>query len=447
MSAEGRFTQGSTMRHVVVMTGTASLGLMFMFLIDVATMFWVGQLGDERLLAALGFVWTIQFFTISVGIGLMIPTTALVSRAIGARDRDGARRQATTSLIIAFTVQVLVTLFIVIAAPSLIAGLGATGETAEIAVRFLRISIGALPLMVVGMMGSAILRAEGDAVRSMTITLSAGLLAMVLDPIFIFGLGLGIDGAAYVVVISRIATSILALYYIIRVHDLAAKPSLADVRRLWSPFWVIAIPALVTAMAGPFGNYVVTLVIAEHGDSAVAGLAVVSRLTMLTFGGIFALSGAVGGIFGQNYGAGLPDRVERTFHDAVLFCAGYVALTWALLALGTGLITQAFGLEGTAADVLRAFTLIAAGSFFLNGVTFVANAAFNNLGRPIYSALFTWARDGLLTYPLALLLSAYFLAPGVIYAQALAGVFTGIVAWIYGARFVAKSLRAPVGAT
>jgi len=332
---EGRFTQGSIMRHVVVMTSTASLGLMFMFLIDAATLWWVSQLGEEKLVAALGFAFTVQFFTVSVGIGLMIPATALVARSIGARQRDMARRQATTCILITVVGQSLVALLVFIFANEIIAFMGARGETAQIAARFLRISVVALPLMALGMICSAILRAEGDALRSMSVTLTAGALAMVLDPLLIFTFGLGIDGAAYVVVISRVVTAAMGLYFILGVHSLAAKASLADVRLIWVPFWAIALPSLLTQMASPFGNYVVTRVMADFGDSAVAGWAVVSRLTMLAFGGLFALSGAVGGIFGQNYGAQKMDRVVQAYRDGVVFCACYVVLAWAVMILLT----------------------------------------------------------------------------------------------------------------
>lgn len=433
---EGRFTQGSIMRHVVVMTSTASLGLMFMFLIDAATLFWVSQLGEERLVAALGYAWTVQFFTISVGIALSIATTALVSRSLGARDRETARVQATTALVISFVLQSLVALLVVIFCPTIFALIGAKGETAAEAVRFLRISVPALPMMVIGMVGSAILRAQGDAWRAMTITLIAGMMAMVLDPLFIFGFGLGIDGAAIVVSLSRIASSLLALYYIIWVHDLAAKVSFRDVRLHWSPFWIIALPSFATAMAGPVGNAILTTVISEFGDSAVAGWSVVSRLTVLAFGGIFALSGALGGIFGQNYGAGLMSRVKHTFRDGILFSTAYVLIVWLLLVLANDQVIAAFGLEGEAARVLTAFSYVAAGCFVFNAMTFVANAGFNNLGKPIYSAYFTWTRDAVLTLPLALWLSAQFMAPGVIYAQALAGLLTGVLALVIGWNFV-----------
>ena len=99
-AAAGRFTTGSTMRHVAVMTFTGMAGLSFMFLVDFATLFYVSLLGVEALTAGVGFAWAVQFFTISVGIGLAIAATALVSRAIGAREREKARNYATAAIMV-----------------------------------------------------------------------------------------------------------------------------------------------------------------------------------------------------------------------------------------------------------------------------------------------------------------------------------------------------------
>ena len=96
---QGKFTTGSTMRHVVVMTLTGSLGLSFMFLVDFLALYWISRLQDEAMIAALGFGGTIQFFVISPAIGLMIAAVALVSRALGQGEPERARRIATASMI------------------------------------------------------------------------------------------------------------------------------------------------------------------------------------------------------------------------------------------------------------------------------------------------------------------------------------------------------------
>ena len=99
MSSPGKFTTGSTMRHVVVMTLTGSLGLSFMFLVDFLALFWISRLKDEVLITAVGFAGVIQFFVISVAMGMMIGAVALVSRALGRGDVDEARRIAGSAMV------------------------------------------------------------------------------------------------------------------------------------------------------------------------------------------------------------------------------------------------------------------------------------------------------------------------------------------------------------
>ncbi|WGI22917.1 MATE family efflux transporter [Amylibacter sp. IMCC11727] len=438
MGDKARFLSGSTMRHVVVMTLTGSLGLVFMFLVDVTTLFWVSWLGDEGLVAALGFGWTIQFFTISTGIGLMIASMALVSKSIGQGKLELARQQTTSAALYTFVFQLLTAGIVLVFRREILAFAGAEGQTLEDAARFLMISVPSLPFMALGMVGSAVLRSIGDAVRSMSVTMSAGLVAMVVDPLFILGLGWGFEGAAWGIVVSRTVSAILSIWFVVRIHDMVGPVSRETLRTLFKPFVAIAIPAVMTQLSTPFGNYILTKVISAYGDAAVAGWAVVSRIAVLAFGGIFSLSGAIGGIIGQNFGAGQMDRVKQTYKDALIFCAIYTVLSWGLLILLRDPVANLFGLEGLSRDVFLAFMLIGAGGYMFAGALFVSNAAFNNLGKPIYSTFCNWFRDGILIYPCCVLMGLWLAAPGVVYGQALAAVLAGSAAMIWGWRFVGR---------
>lgn len=436
MSEKGRFLTGSTMGHVVRMTTTGALGITFVFIVDAANLFWISKLGDPQLVAAIGFAFAIQFFSVSSGIGLMIASSALISRAIGAGDRDRARRLATSAAIIAGLIQSAMALLIIFFRHELVAFSGASGQTAELAARYLLLSLPSLGLMAVGMIANGALRAQGDGKRSMYVTLFSGAVAMVIDPIMIYGLGWGLDGAAFGLSLFRCMMFYLALRFAIGIHDLMAVPRLEDFLSTLRPYLAIAIPAILTQMATPVGNYILTLSIAPFGDEAMAGWAVVGRLTVVAFGGIFSLSGAIGGIFGQNYGAREYGRLRSTYRDALLFGLAYTLVTWALLLALTDAVILAFGIPPAAGDVVRAFTTIGAGGFIFAAALFVSNAAFNALGKPMRSTLVNWIRDGLLTLPLAMFMSGVFGALGVIYAQAAASVLVGGVAAVWGWIFV-----------
>ena len=434
----GRFLTGSTMGHVARMTMTGAAGLTFVFIVDAANLFWVSRLGDARLLAALGYAFAIQFFTVSIGVGMMIAATALVSRRIGQGEHAEARHQATASMILVCSVQLGVGLATVLFRHPLVGMAGAVGETADLAARYLLITMPSLAIMGFGLVGSAVLRAVGDGRRAMFVTLTSGAFAMIIDPFLIVWFGLGLDGAAIGLVISRLIMAGMALRFAIGVHDLFARATLAALVRTARPFVAIALPATLTQIAAPFGTYLLTTVISGYGDSAVAAWAVVNRLTVVAFGGLFSLGGAIGGILGQNFGAAQYDRLRATYRDALIFCSGYVALTWIALMLLSGVVSDGFGLDADGRALLWAFTHVGAGFSVFLGFHYVANAAFNTLDKPIFSTLTNWLRDGILMLPAAIWLAGIYGAAGAIYAQALVALTTGVLTAVWGWRFVAS---------
>ncbi|MEP2533334.1 MATE family efflux transporter [Shimia sp.] len=424
------------MGHVVRMTLTGAAGITFVFLVDLANLFWIAKAGDRTLVAAIGFAFAVQFFAVSIGVGLMIAGVAMISRGIGMGDFERARQDATGAMALTLTVQLLVAVLIVALREPMLRQVGAEGETLALASRYILISMPSLIVMAVGMAGQASLRAVGDGRRSMYVTLTSGAVAMVVDPFLILGLGLGLDGAALGVVLSRFVMAGMAMLFAIGVHDLFARPDWNAIKRSAKPFALVAVPAILTQMATPFGNYLLTGVIAGFGDNAVAAWAVVNRMMVVAFGGLFSLSGAIGGIFGQNYGAGLIDRVRSAFRDALIFCAGYSILVWAMLVATAQLVIVGFGLVDQGAQVYEAFAYLGAGAFLFIGALFVSNAAFNNLDKPTRSTMLNWLRDGVLILPVALWASSVFGAPGVVYAQSGAGAAVGVIGAMWTWRYL-----------
>jgi Na+-driven multidrug efflux pump len=165
---------------------------------------------------------------------------------------------------------------------------------------------------------------------------------------------------------------------------------------------------------------------AEFGEEAVAGMAIVGRLTPVAFGTIFALSGAVGPIIGQNFGAQKHDRVRRAYLDGLLFTALVVILVSGLLFLLRGPIGALFALEGLSQEIVYLFCGPLALAWFFNGMIFVSNAGFNNLGHPYYSTWTNWGRHTLGTIPFVMIFAAWFGAAGVLIGQAVGGVIFGL---------------------
>ncbi|PTX57388.1 putative MATE family efflux protein [Litoreibacter ponti] len=433
------FTTGNLMGHVTRMSFTASIGLMAIFAVDLVDMIFISMLGNAALAAAVGYAGTIMFFTNAVSIGLSIAAGTLVAQAIGAGRAEEARERATSVAVYAGLVGLIIPGLILWNLDACLSLLGASGETLPMARSYLFILLPTSVFLGVAMTAMAVLRAYGDAKRSMYATLFGGIANAVLDPIFIFALGLGLQGAAIASVIARIVVFYYAISPAIRVHDGFAWPSVSRVLQDTRAVAGLAAPAVLANVATPVGSAIVLRQMAQHGTDAVAGMAIIGRLMPVTFSVIFALSGAIGPIIGQNFGAKLLDRVHDAYLDALKFVALYVLGAALILFLARGLLADAFGATGLARDLVLLFCGPLALTYMFNGAIYVSNAAFNNLGRPVYSTLVNWGTYTLGTLPFVMAGSALYGAPGILIGQAL-----GTALFSIGAVAVALRLtRAP----
>ncbi len=394
-----RFVTGSIRRHILTMTGTGAVGLMAIFAGDLANLIFLGQLGDTEILAAVGYASSLLFFSISMGIGLAIAATSVVSPAIGAGQRMVARRLATSALILSALISAAMVLAVLPFLAPILEALGARGRTLALATDYLRILYPAFPLLAVGMTASAVLRSVGDAQRAMYVTLSAAIINVILDPLFIFVLKGGLHGAAWASVLARATTTLVGLWGVGRVHGLLQMPRPAHVARDARKIMTVALPAVATNLATPAGNAFVTAALASHGDAAVAAWSVYGRINPVAFGAIFAMSGSLGAIIGQNFGARNFTRVRETVIEASGITVGFTLLAWAMLAVSPELIIGVFGLAGEARTLVYVFCWWLPPLFVFLGFLFVANSVFNTLGHPHYATLFNWGRATLGTLP------------------------------------------------
>lgn len=417
------------MRHVAVMTLTSSIGLLALFIVDFVDLFFISQLGDPALTAGMGFASTLLFLNSSLNIGLMITISALAARRIGMGRSETTRALLGEVLILGVTMATVIALIFWIFAPQWVTLMGATGKAHESAVSYIRIVAPFGPVTVIGMVCSGLLRAYGDARRAMNTTLAMAAGNAIFDPILMFGLDWGFVGAAWATVISILLMAVTGIVPIMRHYGGFAIPTrasfadnLVDIRR-------IMVPAVLTNLATPVGGIIAFRLIALYGEAAVASYAVIGRIIPLAFCLLFSLSGSIGPIIGQNYGANQLDRVRGTIDRAVLFAAGFTVLIWPILIVGSDTIGTIFDLPSGGMDLIHAFAWIVVPLFFFNGLLFISNASFNNLDRANWSTWTNWGRNTVGVLPFAMAGSMMAGAPGVLIGQAIGGVLFGLGAY------------------
>jgi putative MATE family efflux protein len=436
-----KFVEGSILRHILVMSSTAAVGISALFVVDLLDIFFLSLLGEIELAAAAGYASTISFFTTSIGIGLSIALGALVSKAVGSKNIKLAKRLFLNSAIVTLITSVLVAAVVIAFIPELLALVGATGRTAELAESYLYILVPSLPFICLAMALGGALRAVGDAKLSMMSTLAGGGVNAVLDPIFIFSLSMGIEGAAAASVLARIAVFVISARGVVVKHKLLGQFSWIEFKQDLGVIFAIAAPAMLTNVATPIGNAVVTRAIADFGDSYVAGWAVLGRLIPVSFGMIFALSGAVGPIVGQNFGANEIERVRLSLNKAIQFCVVYVLVVSLVLFLLRNVIISSFDMKGDAAELILFFCQYMAVFFIFSGILFIANASFNNLGKAKYSTFFNVGKATIGTIPFVYFGAQWGGVFGVLIGQVIGAIIFGVIGILCAYRLVDKISR------
>ena len=445
-AGSARFVSGSILRHVVVMSATGAVGLMAIFLVDLLSLLYVSKLGDPALTAGVGFAAIVQFFAISINIGLMIAAGALVSRAIGAGDEAGARRIATSITVHGMLAAGALVVVLLALLDPLLTAIGADAHTLPVAKRFLWISLPSNLLMAPGMLFTGLLRAVGAARAAMWVTLGGAIVTAIVDPMLIFSLGLGVDGAAITVCLARATFAVIGWIGVNR-ERLLRRPFWPEVLDDAPVVTRIALPAILTNLAPAVASAFVAHALSGFGTFAVAANVVIDRLSPVAFCGLFAMSGAIGPILGQNWGARRFDRMRGVLRDGAVVGGAYVLTVWLALVLSRAPLTGLFELHGVAADLLGFFCLVSGPIWFFNGLLFLGNASFNNLGFPLMSTALNWGRATLGTMPPALLGGALFGPRGVIAGIGVGSFVFGMIGIVLAVRTIGTLERRAEAAT
>ena len=435
------FVSGSILRHILVMTGAGALGLMAIFAGDLANIYFLSRTGDEAVVAAIGYASSILFFSTSIGIGLSIAATSLVSPALGAGLRVRARRLSAHAHVLTAVASALLSAFLWFTIEWLLSLLGASGRAHALATTYLTILIPTLPMLALGMTSAAVLRSVGDARRAMHITLAGAVVNTFLDLVFIVYMGWGIKGAAFASVIARLAIMGIGLYGVIGVHKLMSRPKLATLTFDAPAFAAIAIPAVLTNIATPAGNAYVTSALAPFGDGAVAGWAIIGRIMPVAFGAIYALSGSVGPILGQNLGARGEDRMRSVLSNSLAVMAAFTAIAWLLLSVFADHLANAFNTAGDARQLILYFCRWLSPLFVFLGALFVSNAVFNTLGKAHFSTALNWGRATLGTVPFVIAGASTAGAKGALAGNMIGGIIFGVAAVWVAYRLIAATVR------
>jgi putative MATE family efflux protein len=436
---KAKLTEGSVGRHLVNMTVPILFGITMMMAQSIIDAWFLGKVGDLAL-AAFSFGFPILMVITSVAIGLGAGTSSVVARAIGAGDHRRAKRLVTDSLLLSFMVTATLAAIGILTIDPLFRVLGAPPDMIPMIRSFMTILYCGVPFLVVGMVGTSSMRATGDTVLPGKLMVAGALLNVILDPIFIFGVGpvpaMGLDGAATAALLARGSMFLGTVYFMVYRLDMISfnKPNPVELRKSWADILHVGLPAAGTNAIIPLAMTFITAMIARYGPEAVAGFGVASRLESLVLVIFYALSSVIGPFVGQNLSAGKERRIQLSLKQCALFCMATGFVIALLLALAADHVPMLFSQNPDVTDVTRLFLWIAPVSYGAYGVQMVMNAAFNGLGKPMPAVYISATRMMILYLPLAVIGRQLFGIAGIFGAYAIANILSGLLSYLWARR-------------
>ncbi len=437
-----RMTEMSVPKLVLSLSLPTVMSQMITSIYNMADTVFVTRLGDSAV-GAVSVAYAIQLIIQAVGYGLAMGAGSLVSRNLGEKDDDSASKYASSAFFAAFVFGALLTLSFLIDLPGLLRLFGSTETILPYAVDYAFIIMLGAPMMCSSFVLNNILRSEGKAMFSMLGLTIGGVLNIVLDPIFIFGAGMGVAGAALATVLSQfIGFLVLLSFYLTRRSIVKLSPR--RISRRARDYLLVINTGLPTVFRQGLGSLATTLLNVQvkiYGDAAVAAVGIANKIYMLMRSLVIGVGQGFQPVAGYNYGAGKPGRVKKAFVTATVF-GSVVSVSAAVLFLTCSeQIIWLFNPETAEAARIAARMLrfIGVALPVLAYSTFV-NQLYQSLGYVKGATFLASCRQGIFFIPLIFLLSHFVGLDGILMTQPLSDALTFFVSIPFNIYFIKKVL-------
>ena len=328
---EQEFTSGSLRKAIFMLSIPMILEMLMESIFAIVDIIYVSRVSVNAV-ATIGLTESVITLVYAVAIGLSMAATAIVARRIGEKDIVGANQAAVQVILLGTVIAVLISIFGIFYSEEILALMGAAPDLIEEGSGYTKILLGGNITIMLLFLINAIFRGAGNASIAMwTLVLSNGL-NIILDPIFIFGLGpipaYGVEGAAIATTIGRgtaVVFQLIALFYGFGKIKIVFKDLVIRTAVLFN---------LVKVSLGGIGQFLIATsswvflmrIMSEFGSEVLAGYTIAIRIMMFTMMPAWGLSNAAATLVGQNLGANKPERAENSVWKTGKYSAYFMGI-------------------------------------------------------------------------------------------------------------------------
>ena len=391
--------------------------------------YFVGGLGESQM-GAISVVYPLG--QVVVGLGLLFGNGAAsyISRLLGRGDKENADKVASTALYSSVSVGAVIIIISMVFLHPILKLLGATDSILPYAATYAGIYIVSCIFNVFNVTMNNIVTSEGAAKTTMCALLTGAVLNIALDPLFIYVFDLGVAGAAIATAISQVVSTCVYLTYIFRkksVFHFRVKDC-TYTKETMSEIFKIGIPTLVFQILTSVSISLINNAAGGYGDSAIAGMGVVTRLISMGSLSVFGFIKGFQPIAGYSYGAKKFDRLREAIKTSILWSTAFCVIFGVILALSSTAIVSQFTTGDAEMIRIGAASLRANGiSIMLFGFYTVYSSLFLALGKGREGFILGACRQGICFIPVILLLPIVWGLNGIMYAQPIADVLSAVI--------------------
>ena len=409
---EQEFTKGSIDRAIVLLSIPMILEMAMESLFAVVDIFFVSKLGREAI-ATVGITESVLTLVYSIAIGLSAAATAMVARRIGEGDRDAAAKAGAQVILIAVVLSAIIAIPGYFFAEDILRLMAHDQSVSSTGHQFTRLLLTCnLPILLLWML-NGIFRGAGDAATAMRALWIANGVNIVLCPIFIFGFGpvpaMGVLGSGIATTIGRSVGVVYQLWNLFEVGKI--------VKMRWNmmrPQWEI-ISTLLRVASGSAGQYLIAsaswifmvFILGQISSDVVAGYTIAIRIVIFCILPSWGMANAAATLVGQNLGAGLPDRAEKSAWRAGYFNLLFLAVIAAVCLIAAPQLIRIFTQTPEVVEAGSLALRIIAGGYVFYGWGMVLTQAINGAGDTFTPTLLNFVFFWLIETPLAWLLALH----------------------------------------
>lgn len=390
---------------------------------NLADTFYVGHTGDPAQVAALTLVFPVYMLLTGIGNLFGIGANSRISRCLGVGDRQGVKETCAFSFYSSLAATGVVLVILGVFLNPILTLMGASSETMGPARGYIIwvMLVGGLPTEA-SLMLAHMLRGEGSAKEASFGMMLGGILNIILDPIFIFPLGMGVAGAGFATMLSNVVSF---LYYI-WVLGRTRGSSTVTLNPKWytakhaGDILLVGLPAAMVIALGSSANIILTRLLSAYGDLSVAAFGVTQKFGTITMNISVGLTQGIMPLIGYNFAAKNYPRVKSVCKCSFLILFSFVAVLFSLYQLIPNLLMQIFVSDGATVELGESF--LRCWSFCVPGMTFIFlfNSIFQAMGMWKRSLLLSVMRQGLIFIPCLFLMNAVMGMYGLVWAQPVA---------------------------